>query len=274
MRGYTTREVAEILGLHPDRVRRWTRRGLLHPEQGPRGRVYSFQDIVLLRAARDLVEAHVPSRRVLSALEALRAQLPNGRPLSGVRITATGEQVVVRDADMAWEPESGQTTLDFSVADVASRAERVAARGLDRPGAPTHASADDWYDTGVDLEAVSATEAEHAYRRALSLDPRHPEAHLNLGRLLHERGNLAEALSHYEAAAGSAPGDARASFNQGVALEDLGHLDEACVRYRDAIALDPDLAEAHFNVSRLLERAGRRDEALQHLSAYRRLTSG
>ena len=39
-----------------------------------------------------------------------------------------------------------------------------------------------------------------AYRRALELDPELADAHLNLGRLLHERGEAAEAERHYRRA--------------------------------------------------------------------------
>jgi tetratricopeptide (TPR) repeat protein len=272
VRGYTTREVSEILELPASRIRDWTRRGLLEPERGSRGAyLFSFQDVVLLRAARELLEQRVSTRRVRAALEALREQLPEGRPLSGVRIAASGDRVVVHDADAVWEPTSGQLTLDFSVSEVVTRARPIVSRGLDRPGAPSSPTADDWYDTGLDLEAVSAAEAMAAYRRAMEIEPAHAESHLNLGRLLHEAGETSGALDHYRCAADASPTDARAPFNAGVALEDLGRSREAIDAYRAAIELDPAFAPAHFNLSRLLESEGREAEALEHLVAYKRL---
>ena len=69
MTGYTTRQVAEILGLPPWRVRRWARSGLLEPGRGARGEYrFAFRDVVLLRAVRDLEAAEVPTRRVRRAL--------------------------------------------------------------------------------------------------------------------------------------------------------------------------------------------------------------
>ncbi len=272
MRGYTTREVSEILELPASRIRDWTRRGLLDPERGPRGAyLFSFQDVVLLRTARELLDQRVSTRRVRIALEALREQLPEGRPLSGVRIAASGDRVVVHDADTVWEPASGQMTLDFAVSEVVTRAEPIVRRGLDRPGAPSSPTADDWYDTGLDLEAVSSEEAVAAYRRALDIDSAHAEAHLNLGRLLHEAGETSEALRHYRRAADASPPDARALYNVGVALEDLGRPGEAVDAYVAAIELDRTLAPAHFNLSRLFETEGRKAEALEHLAAYKRL---
>jgi tetratricopeptide (TPR) repeat protein len=275
MRGYTTREVAEVLGVPVSRILGWTRAGLLSPERGPRGGYrYSFQDIVLLKAARELLEQRISPRRVRASLEALREQLPEGRPLSAVRIAVVGDRVVVRDADTAWEPASGQLTLDFSVSEIAARAEPVARRGLDRPGAPTDPTPDDWYHTGLDLEAVSPEEAAEAYGRAIALDDRHARAHMNLGRLLHEGGRPEEALRHYADALRADPADARAQYNVGVAFEDLGRFDEAARAYRLALALDDSLAAAHFNLFRLLEAAGQGHEAIAHLAAYKRLQEG
>ena len=272
MRGYTTREVGEVLGLPTSRIRSWARSGLLTPQRGPRGEyVFSFQDIVLLRTARELLDKDVPARRVRAALEALRAQLPVGRPLSAVHVSALGDRIVVRDGDAVWDPDSGQLAMDFPVAEVARAAEPVARRAIvERPPDPDR-TADEWYDAGLDLEAVAPDEAAAAYGRALQIDPGHAEAHLNLGRLLHEEGRVDEAEAHYRAAAEADPESGRALYNLGVVLEDRGLEAEAVTAYRRALELEPDLAAAHYNLSRLHEAAGRQAEALSHLVEYKRL---
>ena len=54
MKGFSTREVAEVLGLPTAKILSWTRSGLLTPERGPKGAyLFSFQDIVLLRTAKE-----------------------------------------------------------------------------------------------------------------------------------------------------------------------------------------------------------------------------
>jgi tetratricopeptide (TPR) repeat protein len=274
MTGYTTRQVAEILGLTEERVRSFARAGLLDSARGPRNELrFSFQDIVLLRAARELLDQNVPARRVRAALLSLRVQLPQGRPLSAVRVSADGERVVVRDQDTAWEPETGQVALDFSVRELASRVEPFApdAGVAAQAAADDEQSADDWYDVALDLEAVSIEKALAAYRRAIALDPGHAEAHLNLGRLLHERGDLEGAESHYRQACAAQPENALAAFNLGVALEDRGAARDAVATYRRALKLDPALAAAHFNLGRLCEAAGDKAGALQHLAQYKRI---
>lgn len=272
MKGYTTREVAEVLGLPTASILAWARRGLIAPVRGPRGAyVFTFQDIVLLRTARELLAADVPARRVRASLEALRDQLPSGRPLSAVTISSVGDRVLVRDEDTTWEPDSGQLLMDFSVSEVARATAPVARRALARSDGDTSLVADDWFDAGVDLEAVGPAEAMQAYERAIALDGGHADAHLNLGRLLHEDGRLEDAERHYRAAVEADPEHARAFYNLGVAREDLGDHAGAIESYETAIRLDASLAAARVNVSALLEAAGRQADALRHLSAYKRL---
>ncbi len=272
MKGYTTREVAEVLGLPTSTILAWTRRGLISPErEGSGSYVFSFQDIVLLRTARELIDAEVPARRVRESLEALREQLPVGRPLSAVTISAVGDRVLVRDEEGVWEPDSGQLQIDFAVADVAEAALPIAQRAMRDPGNAGVMTADDWYDSALDLEAVSVEEAVVAYERALEIDPSHSDAHLNLGRLLHESDRLEDAETHYRAAVAADPESARAVYNLGVVLEDRGTRAEAVESYQRALLLDPALAVAHYNLSRLFEEDGRRAEALSHLADYKRL---
>jgi tetratricopeptide (TPR) repeat protein len=274
MTGYTTRQVAEILGLPPWRVRRWARSGLLDPGRGPRGEYrFAFRDVVLLRAVRDLETADVPARRVRRALHELQGQLPVGRPLSSVHITADGDEVVVRDERGAWEPLSGQALLDFGVAELAARAEPFA-RGTVAAEirSARRLSPDDWYNVGVDLEAVAVEEAENAYREAIAEDPDHAQANVNLGRILHEAGRVVEAEEHYRRALGRDPDNPVASYNLGVALEDKGDLEGAIGCYRRSVRIDPDRADAHFNLARLYERRGEPMKALRHMLEYRKLT--
>lgn len=272
MKGYTTREVAEVLGLPASRIQGWTRSGLLTPERDARGAWrFSFQDIVLLRTACELLDQKVPTRRVREALEALRTQLPVGRPLSAVQVSAIGDRIIVHDDETAWEPNSGQIQIDFSVAELARSAEPVARRALEQRAEDSNLTADAWYDTALDLESVAADEAVTAYGRAIAIDPTHVEAHINLGRLLHEDGRIADAEHHYREATVAGPENARAFYNLGVALEDQGLTPGALDAYMKSIALDPRLAVAHFNASRLLEEEGEKTQALQHLADYKRL---
>jgi tetratricopeptide (TPR) repeat protein len=272
--GYSTKDVAALLGLSADQVRSYVRAGFLAPRQGPRGEYYvSFQDLVLLRTAKGLLAARVPRRRVRLALQNLREQLPEDRALTGVRISAQGHHVVVRDGRDVWNPESGQAFFDFELAELAREAATLPLRTPAEPRDEPEREMD-WYERAGELEEDSPEEAMAAYRRALEIDPGLADAHVNLGRLLHERGETGEAERHYRLALAARPEDTTAAFNLGVALQDLGRLREAADAYEAALAVDRTLADAHYNLSGVYEDLGEPEAAFRHLRTYRTLIQG
>jgi len=94
--------------------------------------------------------------------------------------------------------------------------------------------------------------AADLYRQALGLplDPRITvAAQLNLGVLLLQQGQLAEAAQRAEAATAAAPELANAWVQRGLVARQRGDLAGALAAYRQAITLDPDLAEAHQNLA-------------------------
>jgi len=275
VKGYSARDAARLVGLTVAQVRAFARDGFLTPSRGSRGALsFSFQDLVILRTAKGLVAARIPTRRIHRALRRLRSQLPRGRSLAELRIAADGERIVVSDGESTWSVDSGQTQLDFAVADLASRAAPLARRtARAAQAAEEDMDAEDWYELGLELEAVAPLEARDAYRRALERDTHHADAHVNLGRLLQEQGRVEEAERHYRAALRKQPENATAAFNLGIALEDLGRPADAIEAYRLALAADPKLADAHYNVARLYDRAGKKAAAQRHLSIYERLAA-
>jgi tetratricopeptide (TPR) repeat protein len=274
MKVYTARHVARMLDLSVGQVRSYARAGFLEAGRGPHGEYrFSFQDLVLLRTAKGLLAARMPPRKIRSALRKLRGQLPVGRPLTGVRISAEGDRIVVQDGGAIWNPETGQTRFNFEVADLAStvapHARRAARTALD---SYEKMSADDWYALGTDLEPAAPDHALEAYRRALDIDPDHFDTRVNLGRLLHERGRLHAAETHFRLALSVRPREPTALLNLAICLEDLGRTHEALRAYRETIEADPDCADAYYNMARLCEGLGDSAGARRHLQAYRRLT--
>ena len=273
--GYSTRDVAALLGLTVAQVRSCVRAGFLSPGQGPRGEHrFSFQDLILLRTAKGLLAARVPHRRIVLALKNLREQLPDGRPLTGVRISAQDHHVVVRDGREVWNPESGQALLDFEVSELARGAaslQRAEERNRVKVRNAEPDPAEAWYERGVEIEDEDPAEAIQAYRKALELDPDLADAHLNLGRLLHETTGAAAGEPCYRRTLAVRPDDSTALFNLGVALQDLERPDEAIEVYEKALELAPRLADAHFNLACIYEKLGRKKSAIRHLKSYKSL---
>jgi DNA-binding transcriptional MerR regulator len=274
MKSYTTRDVARLLGLSEAQVRSQARAGFLTVDRGPRNSYrFSFQDLVLLRTARDLAGARVPPRRIRGALCKLARDLPSGRSLSELRLTASGRRVIVLDGGSAWSPESEQFQINFALAELPIRPAPPVRRlvGSDRR-ANTPLTALEWFDLAAELEESSPDDAREAYTRALALDPDYADAHVNLGRLLQLEGRIAEALEHYSCSLRAGTTDPTAAFNLGTALETLGRWTEAIQIYHHALAMDREFADAHFNLARLYEQTGRRVAALRHLREYQKLS--
>jgi tetratricopeptide (TPR) repeat protein len=228
-------QAAALVGWSVGRVRRLVREGVLAATRGPRGALrLSFRDLAQLRRLRDL-----------------------------------GGERIVREGVRLRSAESGQYVFDFSSAreaNVVAFAPRVAATGR-----AATLDADAWVERGCELDATDRDAAREAYRAALARDPGHVEAHVNLGCLEHETGNLEEAEEHYRAALAAHPDHAIARFDLAVVLEDLGRDREARAAYEAVLGDDPACAEAHHNLARLCDRIGDRAGALRHFVAYRQL---
>ncbi len=306
---YSLREAARILEVPETRLRALARAGFLAPQRGPIGPLsFGFRDLLLLRTTRGLLESGVSMRRIRRIWASLRDQLSANLPLSSITIHTDGEEVVASDGSARWSADSGQFLLNFEASEIAerageatgfgrlgivagtgartpatgaprwedARADRVrfldaepAGHGLDSADlAPT---ADEWYETGCDLEDSDPAQAREAYEHALELDSDRPDVHVNLGRLFHVAGERGRAEPHYREAVKLDPDDPTPHFNLGVLLEEQGRRDEAVHAYRQAILRDPDFADAHCNLGLLLESFGRAQEAMRHLMAARKL---
>src|SRR5262245_55873584 len=87
-----------------------------------------------------------------------------------------------------------------------------------RRGLRKATSALDWYERGLALEASDADAAIAAYHRAIAGRPDLADAHNNLGRLHHDRGQLVLAESSYRLALCGNDRVALYWFNLGVVL--------------------------------------------------------
>jgi tetratricopeptide (TPR) repeat protein len=273
MKAYSTREVADLLGLSPTRVRALVRSGIVTPGRDDKGRpAFSFQDLVLLRTAKGLSDANVSARRIAKTLRALSRQLPTDRPLSAVRVQIDGDRVTVRDSNSSWEPESGQRVLDFSIRELGEKVAPLARDTVQR-ALRSASTAEDLFHGALESEQIGANEdAEAAYRSVLATEPAHVAARINLGRLRHAAKALDEAERLYREALALDPSHPTARFNLGVVLEDRGATSEALEAYREAVRLDPRVADVHFNLARLYQQSGDQQAAIRHFARFKALT--
>lgn len=271
MQSFSVQDVERVLRLSRSTIRGLIKTGFVQPSRGPKRQLlFSFQDLIVLRAARALLEAKISRRRINKSLEELRRHLPEQMPLSGLSISAVGDRVVVRDGKNHFQVDDGQYVLGLDVS-VENGVLRVVEHKEKEQ--PPGESADEWFDKALHLEDDDPKAAQSAYEHAVQLEPTYSAAWINLGRLLHTRHDEKKAELVYRRALQECGPDSVLLFNLGVVLEDLGKLDDAINAYQSAITEDPALADGHFNLARLYEAQGKEQHALRHLGQYRRLVN-
>jgi tetratricopeptide (TPR) repeat protein len=269
---YSLRDAAKLFHLSESRLRYWEKSGIVVRSGEVAGkRYYTFQDLIGVRAAKDLLDEGVALRAVHKSLRALRESLPKvPRPLSSLRIVADGQTLVVRDQRGAYDPLTGQVLLDFDVNSLREDVVRVLKRGgRDND----HKRAYEQYLEGCRLDEDEGTYdgAEAAYRRAIQLDPSLANALTNLGNLMFKRGRSAEAEQFYRRALALDPQQPEAFYNLGFLLYDRGEIAEAISSFKRALASDPSFADAHFNLAMAYHDASKPAAARPHWEAYLRL---
>ena len=287
MHAYDTKDLERLFGLPASAVRALARAGNIQPVRRSGRLHYSFHDLVVLRTASALRAAKISSQRINKTLQELRSALPEGSALNKISLTALCNRIAIREGQSLRESESGQYALALEIVEEKGRLHVISRQDAAPTPAPASASAlesdngsefstgvsvsrsaDEHYARALAIEDSNPQAAQKAYELCLKADPDYLEARINLGRLLHMAGRLAEAERVYRIGAKTDPFIA---FNLAVVLEDLKREPDAIIAYREALALDPQFADAHFNLARLYERAKDPKASLRHLLAYRRM---
>jgi DNA-binding transcriptional MerR regulator len=143
MRSFRSGQVIRILGVTRRQLQYWADTALVVPSARTEGghHRYTFEDLVALRAAKQLIDAGVSVQRIRRSIGALQRALPAvRRPLSELVLVATGDVVLVLDGANAFEAVSGQEWI-FEVSrlehEVRERLGAVPARARGRTASST-----------------------------------------------------------------------------------------------------------------------------------------
>ncbi|MGH7296981.1 MAG: tetratricopeptide repeat protein [Polyangiaceae bacterium] len=266
---FSRREVAKLLGVSETRLKSLDRAKIVSPS-GQKGklRAYTFQDLIALRATRELLEHRVRLRDVARAIGALRQALPRvTRPLQELRIVGDGRRVLVRAEEGTFEPLTGQMVLDFQVQALREDVVRV----LRPETSPARArTAYDLYVQASALDEDPATydQAEELYGRAIRLDPTLAIAYTNLGNIRFRRGDEPAAEALYRRAIEVDLRQPEAHYNLGYVMLERGDARGATAYFERALEGDPRFADAHFNLAMAWEQVGERGRARPHWRKY------
>ncbi|HEX4404888.1 MAG TPA: tetratricopeptide repeat protein [Polyangia bacterium] len=281
---YTYGGAAKILDINESKLRYWAQTGFVGPSARRAGKpVFTFQDLVSIKAAKELVDRGFKAGQIRKALEAVRSSLPHvDRPLDRIRVTFDGDRLVVVDEGVAYET-TGQRVFDFGLAELRATAQNIAeVRPRSQTPVGTQAApkrtAYDWFAEGTLREgapdADADAQAESCYQKALALDAGLAAAHTNLGSIAHRRGDAAEARAAFERALAIDPDQVEARFNLANLILESGDLELAVAEFRRVLQVAPDFADGHYNLAVALERLGGRAQARAHLERYLSLEHG
>jgi tetratricopeptide (TPR) repeat protein len=98
----------------------------------------------------------------------------------------------------------------------------------------------------------NVAQAEQIYRQILQIAPTFANAHANLGVILRQRQQPADAIGHLEQAIRHDPNHALSHFNLGLALLDQGRFADAATCQQRALQLAPNFADAHYQFGNAL----------------------
>jgi DNA-binding transcriptional MerR regulator len=266
---FTRREVAKLLNVSETRLRSLDRSRIVSPS-GTKGRsrAYTFQDLIALRATRELLERQVRIKDVARAIGALRQALPRvTRPLQELRIVGDGRRVVVRAEEGSFEAITGQMVLDFQVQSLREDVVRVLRPETSQTRART---AYDLYvqASALDEDPATYAQAEELYERAIRLDPSLAIAYTNLGNIRFRRGDEASAMDLYRRAIEVDTRQPEAHYNLGYVMLERGDARAATAYFEQALLGDPRFADAHFNLAMAWEQLGERGRARPHWRKY------
>ncbi len=258
---FSTRAAARILAISPDRIRYWVRRSLIRPLTRGRQMRFGFDDLLVMRLAKDLLPSRHHMEPMRRCLERVRGMF-GPRPLTSLRLVSHEGQIVVREGGVMVEVASGQVLLNFTAAPAPGKIEERfgPARVRER------------FEEARRLAESDPLRALTLYSELLGREPRNFEAHIDLAGLLEREGDLGGALRALLGAAAIMPTNADVHVRLGLLYRRRNEIQNALGSFLRAVDCDPLSLAAHRNLAELYEAMGRKREALRHLSTVHRLT--
>jgi tetratricopeptide (TPR) repeat protein len=257
---YSTAQLARLLKIPGDRIRRWAAAGAIRPVKTSQGISYfDYRQVVSARTMSGLVESGVRPELLRRSIEQMQTWMASvEQPLQQLAVLEQNGQLMVRLDDGLAEA-SGQRHFDFD--DVLDPMEV----GLHQPPA----AAEQLLEQGCQYEERGRlSEAVEAYRQALLVGGPNPIICFNLANVLNALGKKEQAIERYYQAVELDRSDVDAWNNLGVVLADLGHTRQAIAAFEQSLAIDQGHADAHYNLADLLDETGHETEAAAHWQAY------
>ncbi|MEW5920243.1 MAG: MerR family transcriptional regulator [Bacillota bacterium] len=128
--GFTASEVLKLTGLTYRQLDYWASTDFIPPSNIEKvglktRRIYSFTDVLAIRAAMRLLDAGIPLQRIRKAVNRLQSELPRKEALHSLVWLTDGENIFILESrDLALDVIRGQYVFAFAV-DVGQLADKL-----------------------------------------------------------------------------------------------------------------------------------------------------
>lgn len=221
------------------------------------------------------------AREVASTFSERRPQVLGHRvALLEVELAEGKYEDVIRQAKEVLRKDERNVDAMMALADANYELERyeLSRSVLSVASKVTPGRADIYYRFGlVELKLEAPVKARANFEKAVELRPNYPEAHNNLGVLLHEVRDFEKAAEHFKFAVRDYPDFKQAYLNLGNAYKGLQKFKEAEGAFEQAVKIDDRYADAYFNLGVMyldsqvpgLETIPRLQKAVETLGKYK-----
>lgn len=264
---FTVKQASKLVGISPRRLRHWEKIQFIPRSfQNDQGSFYSFQDLVSLKAAAELISGGISLQQVTRSLELIRIKFPEIKSLSELKFFAKQNTLLMRYNGLSFDPVSGQLLMSFEDPQlVEPKNFRTTKKERDHLF---------WFEYGLRYDIEGKWQlAVKAYRKALQLNPKLADCWNNLATIYYRIGRRKKAIRFYLNALKISPSYKLAYYNLGNIFEEIRKYKLAIKMYLKAVELDPEYYDAHYNLALVYDKIQSYEEACHHWQIYLRYDS-
>lgn len=277
---YTPSMLAGLLDVPLSTIRRWHRRGLIHPTRQIKKLPYfDFQEVASARRIAQLIASGETPKTIENKLSQLSDLYPNlQRPISQLSVIVEGRNVLLRQGGGLVEP-GGQMRIDFTSLDVAQLETHEDQADFLKIEQAAHSkkpktlnelvTPSEFISMAIDFEDDEDPESAIQVYRAMSLafGPS-ADACFRIAELLYQQSDLAGAKERYFMAIELDETYVEARASLGCVLVELDQHELALSAFKGALDHHADYPDVHFHLARLLDDVGREEEATPHWKTF------
>ena len=277
---YTPAMLASLLDVPLATIRRWHRRGLIHPARQVKKLPYfDFPEVASAKRLAQLIASGATPAAIENKLTQLANLYPNlQRPLSQLSVIVEGRSVLLRQGGGLVEP-NGQRRINFASLDqsetnsevdqanffrIQDADQRASSKTLDQLLTP-----DEFIEMATEFEDNEDPDSAIQVYRAMSLEfGPSSSVCFRIAELLYQQMDLAGAKERYFMAVELDETFVEARASLGCVLVELEQQELALSSFQGALKHHADYPDVHFHLARLLDDMGQSEQADVHWQTF------